>query len=120
MGGPRPDRLETKFMPLTGPAKTRQTCGARPDSLKAKYMPLTGSKQKNMPKPKNNKKSGGKKTGKKKAQRKSKKKTQAKPSTCGYCQTDFTSKRQLKKHERYDHFLERRATKKPKAAVTGP
>merc|ERR1711964_719229 len=89
---------------------------------KAKYMPLTGSKQKNMPKPKNNTKSGEKKTGKKKAQRKSKKKTQAKPSTCGYCQTDFTSKRQLKKHERYDCKKNpgQRATKKPKAAVTGP
>merc|ERR1711964_422239 len=40
--GPRPDRLETKFMPLTGPAKTRQTCGPRPDRLETKFMPLTG------------------------------------------------------------------------------
>merc|ERR1711964_922916 len=40
--GPRPDRLETKFMPLTGPAKTRRICGPRPDRLETKFMPLTG------------------------------------------------------------------------------
>merc|ERR1711964_925051 len=90
----------------------------RPDSLKAKYMPLTGSKQKNMPKPKNNKKSWKRK----RVRRRHKRRLRPKPSTCGYCQTDFTSKRQLKKHERYDCKKKpgQRATKKPKAAVTGP